>query len=65
MRCAICDQEFDPAHSPAMPFCSERCKQIDLGRWIDEKYSMPIERPESADDEFGEGGRGKAEGGNE
>ncbi len=28
------------------PFCSARCKQIDLGRWIDEKYkvSRPVEQ---------------------
>lgn len=23
------------------PFCSERCKQIDLGAWAEEKYSIP------------------------
>jgi uncharacterized protein len=27
-----------------MPFCSERCKTIDLGRWLDERYGMPYER---------------------
>ena len=26
-----------------MPFCSERCRQIDLGRWMNEEYSVPIE----------------------
>ncbi len=26
-----------------MPFCSERCRMVDLGRWLDEGYSMPIE----------------------
>jgi uncharacterized protein len=25
------------------PFCSERCKLVDLGRWLDEEYSFPIE----------------------
>jgi endogenous inhibitor of DNA gyrase (YacG/DUF329 family) len=24
------------------PFCSERCKLIDLGRWIDGKYQIPV-----------------------
>ncbi|UUZ55935.1 DNA gyrase inhibitor YacG [Massilia sp. H-1] len=23
------------------PFCSERCKQIDLGAWAEEKYTIP------------------------
>ena len=24
------------------PFCSERCKLIDLGRWLDGKYQIPV-----------------------
>jgi len=44
IRCPICEKQFDPATSPAMPFCSERCRQIDLGRWLREVYSVPIER---------------------
>jgi endogenous inhibitor of DNA gyrase (YacG/DUF329 family) len=27
------------------PFCSERCKQIDLGAWAEEKYSIPAVNP--------------------
>ena len=27
-----------------MPFCSDRCRQIDLGRWLREAYSVPVER---------------------
>jgi len=38
---------------PYMPFCSERCKLIDLGNWASEKYviSMPIDPEASADTE--------------
>jgi hypothetical protein len=25
------------------PFCSDRCKQIDLGAWADESYAIPVE----------------------
>jgi len=25
------------------PFCSERCKLIDLGQWATEKYRVPVE----------------------
>jgi len=32
---------------PYFPFCSERCKLIDLGAWLDEKYR--IEEPMSSD----------------
>jgi endogenous inhibitor of DNA gyrase (YacG/DUF329 family) len=44
IRCPICERQFDPATTPAMPFCSERCRQIDLGRWLRESYSVPVER---------------------
>jgi endogenous inhibitor of DNA gyrase (YacG/DUF329 family) len=50
LRCPVCDQPVDPKTAPAMPFCSLRCKQIDLGRWLGERYSMPIERPHEGDD---------------
>ncbi|MCA9264189.1 MAG: DNA gyrase inhibitor YacG, partial [Planctomycetales bacterium] len=40
-RCPICRVSFDIAKSDAMPFCSTRCKQIDLGRWLNEDYSVP------------------------
>jgi endogenous inhibitor of DNA gyrase (YacG/DUF329 family) len=51
---------FDPATSQAMPFCSDRCRQIDLGRWLRESYSVPVERTDE-DDEIGtepQNGRG-------
>lgn len=44
VRCPICRREFDSAQSEAMPFCSNRCRMADLGRWLDERYSMPVER---------------------
>jgi len=50
MRCTICHGEFEPEGSTAMPFCSERCRQIDLGRWLEEGYSLPIEREEAEDE---------------
>ena len=40
LRCPICEEPFDPEQSPAMPFCSRRCRLLDLGRWLDEKYGM-------------------------
>jgi len=41
MQCSVCEKKFDPKESPAMPFCSARCKQIDLGRWLNEDYGLP------------------------
>ena len=46
IRCPMCGKPFDPAESKAMPFCSERCRRIDLGRWLDEGYGLPFDRAE-------------------
>lgn len=48
--CPICRISFESDYSPAMPFCSERCRQIDLGRWLKEEYSVPVE-PADPDEE--------------
>jgi hypothetical protein len=29
-----------------MPFCSERCRRVDLGRWLNEDYGLPFEPSE-------------------
>jgi endogenous inhibitor of DNA gyrase (YacG/DUF329 family) len=43
MRCSYCGQYFDRSESTAVPFCSMRCKQIDLGLWLNEAYGLPYE----------------------
>ena len=40
MKCPICKKEADPS-GEYYPFCSERCKIIDLGNWASEKYVIP------------------------
>ena len=37
MTCPICKKEVKPGE-PEFPFCSERCRIIDLGNWASEKY---------------------------
>jgi len=43
-RCPICSRTFEAqsldAH-PSFPFCSPRCRLVDLGRWIDGAYAIP------------------------
>lgn len=56
VRCPICDRPIDFKGTPSRPFCSVRCQQIDLGRWLDEKYSVPFERIDDEFDEFDETG---------
>jgi endogenous inhibitor of DNA gyrase (YacG/DUF329 family) len=50
MRCPTCEREFQPSESAALPFCSERCRLIDLGRWLDEGYSVPAIPDPDADE---------------
>lgn len=44
MRCPICKKPISESgdESKHLPFCSERCKLIDLGRWLDGKYQIPL-----------------------
>jgi len=50
VTCPICKTVLDevPDDYPFRPFCSSRCKTIDLGNWLDEKYR--ISRPLSPDE---------------
>jgi uncharacterized protein len=41
LACPTCRKEFDAAESSAVPFCSSRCRQIDLGRWLSEEQRLP------------------------
>jgi endogenous inhibitor of DNA gyrase (YacG/DUF329 family) len=55
LRCPVCRKRFDSGQSTSLPFCSERCRRIDLGRWLGEEYSVPVERDdEKSDGEYGE-----------
>jgi endogenous inhibitor of DNA gyrase (YacG/DUF329 family) len=36
--------------NPTFPFCSERCRLIDLVKWLDEKYRVPDGPPSSDKD---------------
>lgn len=43
-KCPICGKAFEAPSLeawPSFPFCTERCRLIDLGRWIDGDYAIP------------------------
>ena len=40
MNCPICRKKV-ARENPDFPFCSERCRIIDLGNWASEKYVIP------------------------
>ena len=51
-RCPICGKPTTARHQP---FCSVRCANIDLGRWLNGSYSIPTDEP--PEDEPAEGER--------
>jgi endogenous inhibitor of DNA gyrase (YacG/DUF329 family) len=61
LRCPICKKPAT-AGTPDFPFCSERCREIDLGKWASGAYVIPVVetddieeafRPPNPDDEDG------------
>lgn len=48
--CPICHKEIEWKESPFRPFCSDRCKLIDLGRWASESYRVPVSSEEDDDE---------------
>jgi endogenous inhibitor of DNA gyrase (YacG/DUF329 family) len=50
--CSACQKGFDAQTSDVLPFCSVRCQQIDLGRWLDERHGLPWEAEDAADSEY-------------
>lgn len=48
VTCPICGRRLTGSITdwPSFPFCSQRCKMIDLGRWLEESYSIPVEEPD-------------------
>ncbi|WP_333817567.1 DNA gyrase inhibitor YacG [Tabrizicola sp.] len=47
MSCPICGKPATPAYRP---FCSRRCADVDLGRWLTEGYRVPAETEDAAED---------------
>lgn len=45
--CPICGK---PAKAEYRPFCSRRCAQIDLGRWLSDSYVLPDDTPVEPED---------------
>lgn len=52
MRCPICKKETTWEGNPVRPFCSERCKWIDLDNWLSGRYR--VTRPLGPEDEIEE-----------
>ncbi len=60
--CPACKKEAKWENNPFRPFCSERCRLIDLGKWAAEEYRIPGKKV--AEQENGDGGKDGAPSGN-
>ena len=41
VACPTCGRELEWTGAPFRPFCSERCRLIDLGAWFSEQRAIP------------------------
>jgi uncharacterized protein len=51
MRCPVCKKVATWEGNPNRPFCSERCRLVDLGNWAAGKYSLPAEESETQEND--------------
>ncbi len=49
MSCPICKRPMIAAYSP---FCSRRCADLDLQRWLTGRYAVPVEDDEISEMDF-------------
>ncbi|STR45973.1 DNA gyrase inhibitor YacG [Iodobacter fluviatilis] len=50
IKCPSCGKQHTySTDNPSRPFCSERCKLIDLGRWANEEYAIPVPANQAED----------------
>lgn len=55
MKCPICDKPvLYTKENPFRPFCSERCKLLDFGAWVDGEYAVPAEESAPSLEELGQ-----------
>ncbi|MFG1493664.1 DNA gyrase inhibitor YacG [Halobacteriovorax sp. GFR7] len=50
VKCPECSKEFNYYSSDFRPFCSEKCKMVDLGMWLTENYTVASQEPLSDSD---------------
>jgi endogenous inhibitor of DNA gyrase (YacG/DUF329 family) len=55
IKCPVCRKETAWEDNPFRPFCSERCRLLDLGKWASENYRIPGDKKDLPE----EGGKEK------
>jgi endogenous inhibitor of DNA gyrase (YacG/DUF329 family) len=55
VKCPTCGRPVDwSANSAFRPFCSDRCRLIDLGAWLTEQHKIPDESSTPGEDSLGD-----------
>lgn len=52
VKCPQCGKPVDFNTSEFRPFCSERCRTLDLGAWASEEYAVPTGENELTEDDL-------------
>ncbi|MBX3244027.1 MAG: DNA gyrase inhibitor YacG [Acidobacteria bacterium] len=54
VKCPNCGTAAEYEDNEFRPFCSERCRLIDFGAWVNEEYSLPAESSELTEEDLRE-----------
>jgi uncharacterized protein len=50
VKCPTCRRQVEWSDaSPYRPFCSDRCRLIDMGAWLSEQHKIPDQSPQADD----------------
>lgn len=52
IKCPICKKQAEYNGNEYRPFCSERCKMLDLGAWVEGEYALPSETTSLSEEEM-------------
>ncbi len=52
VKCPNCGTAAEYEGNEFRPFCSERCRLIDFGAWVNEEYSLPAESAELTEEDL-------------
>ncbi len=51
VTCPVCKKKTPWENNAFRPFCSDRCRLIDLGKWASDEYRIPGEKKESSEED--------------
>lgn len=52
VKCPTCGNKAEYEGNENRPFCSERCKLLDFGAWVDEEYALPVEEASMTEEDI-------------